>query len=333
MATMQQLVVAAFRDRTQAEQATHELIQSGFGHDQIRFAGHGAAAGSLLEKISNLFTGRDHPSGQNISGNDITNNLVDMGTPLADARYYQSEFEAGRSVVTVLARERAQEAADILARHGGYGAGQRSTQATGMGTAASTQTPGMGTAGRETATSTQTPGMGTAASMQAREREAAAAAGRSGTVPEDEQTLKLREEELRVSKQPIETGEVRIHKEVVTEQKTVDVPVSHEEVYIEHRAASGEISDTPIGEGETYRIPVREEQIKVEKQPVEREEVVFGKQTVQESKRVSDTVQREEARIEREGKADIDEESDIEHRRNIHIPPPDLGGPSNQPSP
>ena len=317
MATMQQLVVAAFRDRTQAEQATHELIQSGFGHDQIRFAGHGAAAGSLLEKIANIFTGRDHPSGQNISGNDITNNLVGMGTPLADARYYQSEFEAGRSIVTVLARERAQEAADILARHGGYGAGQRSTQATGMGTAASTQTPGMGTA----------------ASMQAREREAAAAAGRSGTVPEDEQTLKLREEELRVSKQPVETGEVRIHKEVVTEQKTVDVPVSHEEVYIERRAASGEISDTPIGEGETYRIPVREEQIKVEKQPVEREEVVFGKQTVQENKRVSDTVQREEARIEREGRADIDEESDIEHRRNIHIPHPDLGGPANQPSP
>ncbi|HCP75939.1 MAG TPA: hypothetical protein DIU08_15040, partial [Ktedonobacter sp.] len=98
-----------------------------------------------------------------------------------------------------------------------------------------------------------------------------------------------------------QTGQVGIRKEVVTEQQSIDVPVSREEVVIERRPASGQPSDTPIGEGETYRIPVREEQVTIDKQPVVREEVSLGKRQIQDTQRVSDSVQHEEARIEREG--------------------------------
>jgi uncharacterized protein (TIGR02271 family) len=95
-------------------------------------------------------------------------------------------------------------------------------------------------------------------------------------------------------------------KEVVTEQKNIEVPVTHEEVYVERRPASGPPADQPIGEqGEVYRIPVREEQVTVEKQPVEREEIVLGKRPVQETKQVSDTVRREEARVERSGDINV----------------------------
>jgi len=119
------------------------------------------------------------------------------------------------------------------------------------------------------------------------------------------QKVQLREEQLSANKQSIETGAVGIRKEVVTEQQSIDVPVSREEVVIERRPASGQPSDTPIGEGETYRIPVREEQVTVDKQPVVREEVSLGKRQVQDTQRVSDTVQREEARIEREGDVNV----------------------------
>ncbi|TME64925.1 MAG: YsnF/AvaK domain-containing protein [Chloroflexi bacterium] len=74
---------------------------------------------------------------------------------------------------------------------------------------------------------------------------------------------------------------------------------------MERHAASGQPSDTPIGEGETYRVPVREEQVTVDKQPVESEEVSLGKRQVQETQRVSDTVRREEARVERQGDVDV----------------------------
>jgi uncharacterized protein (TIGR02271 family) len=122
---------------------------------------------------------------------------------------------------------------------------------------------------------------------------------------ENEQHLKLREEQLQVQKQPVETGEVRVRKDVVSEQQSVDVPVTHEEVYVERRPGSGQPSDTPIGESEAYRVPVHAEQVTVEKQPVVREEVALGKRSVQETQRVSDTVRREEAHVEREGDVNI----------------------------
>src|SRR5438874_2417747 len=113
------------------------------------------------------------------------------------------------------------------------------------------------------------------------------------------------EEQLRAQKQPVETGEARLRKDVVSEQQSMDVPVTHEEVYVERRPGSGQPTDQPIGEGETYRVPVRDEQVSVEKQAVEREEVGMGKRPVEETKRVSDTVRREEAHVEREGDVGI----------------------------
>jgi len=105
-----------------------------------------------------------------------------------------------------------------------------------------------------------------------------------------------------VSEEKLRTAlEVGLRKGVVSEQQTIDVPVTHEEVVSERRSGSGQPSATPIGEGETYRVPVREEQVSVQKQPVVREEITLGKRQVQDTQQVSETVRREEAHIEREG--------------------------------
>jgi len=118
--------------------------------------------------------------------------------------------------------------------------------------------------------------------------------------------LQLRAEQLQVYKQPVQTGEVGIRKEVVSEQQNIDVPVSHEEVYIERRAGSGQVSDTPIGEGESLRVPVRAERVQVNKQTVETGEVALGKRTVQGTQRVTDTVRHEEARVEHQGDVNVE---------------------------
>ena len=118
---------------------------------------------------------------------------------------------------------------------------------------------------------------------------------------ESGRTVELREEELQARTRPVEAGEVRIGKEVVTEQRTMEVPVTREEVEIERRPVDRQPSDRPIGEGETISVPVREEQVTVEKRPVVTEEIRVGKQEVQDTEQVSGTVRREEARIEREG--------------------------------
>lgn len=311
MTTTQRLVVGVFRDHAQAEQAINELLQAGFAHHRIHFAARGGATGEkILEKIKSLFTGQD------ISADGIYDDLVKMGTPPEDARYYQSEFEAGRSIVAVQEPGDIQKAMNILVRHGGYGANQRFAQSAAQGTPAGV--PGQGTAaGVPGQTAAGVPGQGTAAGIPGQ-----TATGVQGTTTEEERRIKLREEEIRARKQPVETGEAVLHKDVIAEEKSIEVPVTHEEVYIERRPGSGLPSDQPIKEGETYRIPVHEEQVTIEKVPVEREEVVFGKQPVQETQRVTDTVQREEAHVEQTGdvnvqKRDIEEGRDIRQGRNV----------------
>jgi uncharacterized protein (TIGR02271 family) len=202
-------------------------------------------------------------------GSGITNSLENLGLPEDEATFYNGEFESGRTVVVVNTRDRQQEASQILSRDGGYDYTSRSGQTTGTSSYANT-------AGQATDYNTQ--------------------AG---------QNVQLREEQLRANKQSVESGAVGVRKDVVSEQQSFDVPVNREEVVIERHAASGQPSDTPIGEGETYRVPVREEQVTVDKQPVVREEVSLGKRQVQDSQRVSDTVRREEARVEHQGDVNV----------------------------
>jgi hypothetical protein len=49
---------------------------------------------------------------------------------------------------------------------------------------------------------------------------------------EDSRRIELREEELRAEKQRVQAGEVRVRKEVVSEERTIEVPVTREEVVI-----------------------------------------------------------------------------------------------------
>jgi uncharacterized protein (TIGR02271 family) len=92
----------------------------------------------------------------------------------------------------------------------------------------------------------------------------------------DRERIELREEELRATKEPVKAGEVRVRKDVVTEEKTIDVPVTREEVVIERHPASGRPATGSIKEGEEIRVPLTEEEVRVEKRPVVKEEITFG---------------------------------------------------------
>ena len=123
---------------------------------------------------------------------------------------------------------------------------------------------------------------------------------------ESSESIELREEELRAEKERVQAGEVRVRKEVVSEERTLEVPVSREEVVIERRpAAGGRTASGEIEEGDEVRIPLMEEEVRVEKTPVVREEVTLKKRQVQGTEQVSDTVRREEARIEQTGDARV----------------------------
>jgi uncharacterized protein (TIGR02271 family) len=125
------------------------------------------------------------------------------------------------------------------------------------------------------------------------------------TKTEDSGSLQLRKEELDINKSRIQKGEVEISKEIIEDHKTVDVPVTHEEVVIERTPINNEATDTPITAGETIRIPVSEEQVNVGKHTVITEEISARKREVEETKVVDETLKREEARINKNGDAAI----------------------------
>jgi uncharacterized protein (TIGR02271 family) len=134
--------------------------------------------------------------------------------------------------------------------------------------------------------------------------------GLEDTLDTDKQrSLKLREEQLDVNKHRVQTGEVEVKKDVVEEEKTVNVPVKHEEVYVERRAVDKNEADTtgPIGDDETIRVPIVEEKVEVTKKPVVSEELVIGKKQVTETQQVTENVKREEAKVNKEGDASVKE--------------------------
>jgi uncharacterized protein (TIGR02271 family) len=114
--------------------------------------------------------------------------------------------------------------------------------------------------------------------------------------------IQLLGEVLRVHKQQIPRGEVRIRKEVVSENQTIEVPVSREELVIDRHAGTKETPAGKIGADSEIRIPLTEERVTVEKRPTVREEVAVGKRRVEQTQRVSDQVRHEELRVEKDGK-------------------------------
>jgi uncharacterized protein (TIGR02271 family) len=307
--TQRSTVVGVFSDREHAQQAVNELRRLGFREDQIGVAGReegrmegattvsdkgskaatgaatGVAAGAGLGALwgIGIIAGLLPAIGPAIAGGTlatilssaaagaaaagIAGALVGLGIPEEEAKYYEGEVHAGRILVTVKADGRYDEAYEVLRRHGAYDMKTRDS-ARQAGPACST-----------TAT--------------------------TGTGARGDRTVQVREEELQVRKQPVQTGEVTVRKEVHTEHKTLDVPVRKEEVVVERRPASGKAATSNIGEGETIRVPVTEEQVHVEKTPVVKEEVHIGKRVVEDKERVSGTVKKEEVKIEKKGDADV----------------------------
>jgi len=237
----------------------------------IPIIGPAIAGGTLGVILSNAALGAG------VAG--LTGALVGAGIPEEEAEYYHKEFEAGRTIVTVNADGRYDDAYAVLRRHGAY---DMSTCGTAAGSATGAALGGA--TGRAT---------GTARTATARE---------GGTV-------QAKEERLHAEKRPAETGEVRVRKEVHTETKNIDVPVQREEVVIErtpvHGRAATDVGACEIGEGEELRIPVRGEKVHVTKEAVVTEEVKVGKRVVPDTEHVTGQVRKEEIHVEQKGDVNV----------------------------
>jgi uncharacterized protein (TIGR02271 family) len=296
--------VAIFDDRTQAQRAIEQLKQAGFTEREIGVTARdgdadrgvtdgrkethakegaitGVTAGAGVGALWGLgiMAGLLPAIGPAIAGGTLAailssaaagaataglaGSLIGLGIPEDEANYYDQEFRAGRVLVTVDAGARFQEAQAILARNGGYDMRSAPQRAQG------------GTAGMR-------PG--------------------DVTRGDDARTFEVREEELRIRKRPVTTGEAEVRKEVRTERRSVEVPVQKEELVIERQAAGRRPASGPVGENETVRVPLSEERVEVEKRPVVTEKVRVGKRVTEDEEQVDATLAKENVKVEKRGR-------------------------------
>ena len=124
---------------------------------------------------------------------------------------------------------------------------------------------------------------------------AAADAHAAGDVNAD-QKVTLHEERVNIGKEKVETGRVRLRKHVVTDTKTVEVPVEREELVVERTPATGDAPAGTVGE-EEVEVSLSEERPVVDKETVATEDVHVGTRTVQDTERVSTDVAHEEVDV------------------------------------
>ena len=74
------------------------------------------------------------------------------------------------------------------------------------------------------------------------------------------------------------------------------------------------MSSSELKPGEEIRIPVKEEQVRVEKEAVVTEEVKVGKRQVQETAQVGGYVRKEELKVEEEGDVTVKGDANVKQR-------------------
>lgn len=258
-----------FHDESSAERAIQQLSAAGFDKRKIGVAAAQRTKGAgFLDRVRSLFSADERDE---YTGRDAFDTLEYMCVPPSERASYEDALRSGAILVSAEAEgARRAEAQRIIDEAGGLNADRLQLSSSG-------------------------------------ERAGRADLDRGARAGDQEQyRIALLGEALQVHKERVERGAVRLRKDVVTENQTVQVPVTREEVVINRREATGEApARAEFGDDREIRVPVSEERVNVEKRPTVREEVEVGKRKIQDTKQVSADVRREELNVDTEGDVDV----------------------------
>lgn len=276
-------VIAAFTNISDAERAVRELQEAGFPAQEVRLVANDQDHMSTSSRTDSTWpsTLESQPEKKggvmnffaSLFGFDDEDTTTRRDSKLElqheSRQYFTDTYQQGRHLVVVYSSSDRMQAVNILTRCGGVVEDKASM-------------------------------------LYEQELLKSNQLGATGT---NRRVMQLNEEELVANKETVQTGELTLHKEVITETRTIEVPVTREELVIERRtlngaeaaAFDGSISARGIGETEEIRIPVSEERVTIDKKVVPREEIRVSKQKVERIEEVSEDVRHEEVQIEREG--------------------------------
>ena len=123
---------------------------------------------------------------------------------------------------------------------------------------------------------------------------------------DDEIRIPVMEEELTATVRQQEAGAARIEKDVVSEERTLEVPVTEERIRVERRVVDRAATSADAGafEETVIDVPLRSETVDVQKHARVVEEVIVSKDAVQHTEQVHGTVRHEEVYVDEDAVVD-----------------------------
>lgn len=266
----EQLVVAVYDTEARADAAMRDLRDAGIPDSAInRHARQGEATHEHHEK-------QEKPSfWQRLFGKH------------EDTSDYDRNVEQGATVVAVrVPAAELDHVEEILEKHDPVDIDEQNAQR-------SDHTPGAMGAGTA-------PGVANTSGAGAADTNVA---GRNAAHTDQEETLALSEEELKVGKRDVDRGTTRVRRHVVNERVEEDVPLRDESVSVERRPVTG---DRPVSDADftdkTVEMTETDEEAVVSKEAHVREEVAVRKDVGEHTDHISENVRHHEV--------DIDETND-----------------------
>ncbi|HEY4386601.1 MAG TPA: hypothetical protein VGN34_19260 [Ktedonobacteraceae bacterium] len=113
MSTNMPPVVGVFNESAMADRAIGALSNVGFSSESISYAGV-SYGGGFLASLKSLFMGDEEKT------THVLHDLMRMGVPEEQARYYAGEYHAGHPLIAVRAAGHEQEAMQVMRSIGGY---------------------------------------------------------------------------------------------------------------------------------------------------------------------------------------------------------------------
>ena len=281
--TTQSSVVAVYRNRSDAENAANELRSSGFDSSDIYVGAY--------DEAGTTGTTREWKATQHHEGGikGWFKSLFGDESDSSDYTNYENVANTGGVIVSVRAPEQQiDRAVDILEKYnpvdvdqnaGTTGAQTGSTAAASQGVAA-------------TGAATQTP-QTTAGTAATRGRQATD----TGDLP---RTIPVVEEDLRVGKRSVVRGGVRVYSRVVEQPVEETVNLREERVRVDRQPVNRPVDAGELRAGTDQVIEVQEvaEEPVVQKQARVVEEVRVSKEVGERSETIRDTVRRQEVEVE-----------------------------------
>ncbi len=293
--TAESTIVAVFQDSATAQKAADQLRSAGISSDRIFVSSQGSASGAGYSGSTTTQTAH-HEGG--ISGWFKSLFSDDEGTN--DRSRYESAVSGGRTIVSVEARSSEEDQViDILDRYAPMDIHSEDSGAQGVGTS---NTGNAGYQGSADAVGTAAGIAGTTAGVTG----SAAGTGRgsrTGATAGDIQAIPVVEEDLQVGKRAVQRGGVRVYSRVTERPVEENIQLREEHVRVERQPVNRPATEADLRAGQDQVIEVQEyaEEAVVAKQARVVEEVRVGKEATERTETIRDSVRRTDVEVENLG--------------------------------